>query len=57
MKKNENKLEKNQLVSIYWLYAELSQVIPHDIPEFQIMEGENEDLLQIVLFVYTNLTG
>ncbi|CAD8120434.1 unnamed protein product [Paramecium sonneborni] len=57
VKKNENKLDKNQLIQIYWLYAELSQIIPCDIAQLQIKESDSEELQLISLFIYTNLTG
>ncbi|CAD8101644.1 unnamed protein product [Paramecium primaurelia] len=57
VKKNENKLDKNQLIQIYWLYAELSQAIPFDFAQLQVKETENQELQLIILFIYANLTG
>ncbi|CAD8206590.1 unnamed protein product [Paramecium octaurelia] len=57
VKKNENKLDKNQLIQIYWLYAELSQAIPFDFAQLQVKETDSQELQLIILFIYSNLTG
>ncbi|CAK63037.1 unnamed protein product (macronuclear) [Paramecium tetraurelia] len=56
-KKNEIKLDQNQLIQIYWLYAELSQIIPYDFAQLQVKEADCLELQLIKLFIYSNLTG
>ncbi|CAD8119297.1 unnamed protein product [Paramecium sonneborni] len=57
VKKNESKFDKNQLIQIYWLYAELSQIIPCDIAQLQVKQTDSQEIQLIILFIYANLTG
>ncbi|CAD8185716.1 unnamed protein product [Paramecium octaurelia] len=57
VKKNEYRLDTNQLIQIYWLYAELSQIIPYDFAQLQVKEADCLELQLIKLFIYSNLTG